>query len=235
MRDVPVRPVRRTGRKEQCTVGALRAEAGDVDVVTRSPRQKRSEHRHQRRSSTPRRRCCRTTDARSLPRRSRARRIRRSLGLDEPAGTSSGGPRKRSDRRRDDALGAARAARRTYPRRADADRRARPHRDLRRVPGLERAGRRRACSAWASPPTRRWPGSCRPASSPSCCRSRSPGSARRSCRSSRSTGSARSARCWSRAGVRVLRRARHLAQLRLRGDGRRGCRRRPASRSRSSW
>src|SRR5437764_6652520 len=28
--------------KEQCTVAALRAEAGDVDVVTRSPRQKRS-------------------------------------------------------------------------------------------------------------------------------------------------------------------------------------------------
>ncbi len=33
--------------KESCTVGALRAEAGDVDVVTRSPRQKRVEHRHQ--------------------------------------------------------------------------------------------------------------------------------------------------------------------------------------------
>jgi predicted TIM-barrel fold metal-dependent hydrolase len=29
--------------KEQSTVGALRAEAGDVDVVTRSPRQKRSD------------------------------------------------------------------------------------------------------------------------------------------------------------------------------------------------
>jgi hypothetical protein len=28
--------------KEQCTVGALRAESPDVDVVTRSPRQKRS-------------------------------------------------------------------------------------------------------------------------------------------------------------------------------------------------
>src|SRR5205085_7303181 len=28
--------------KEQCTVGALRAESPDVDVVTRSPRQKKS-------------------------------------------------------------------------------------------------------------------------------------------------------------------------------------------------
>ena len=47
--------------KEQCTVGALRAEAGDVDVVTRSPRQKRSDTDISR-SSTPRRGCCRTTD-----------------------------------------------------------------------------------------------------------------------------------------------------------------------------
>ena len=191
--------------KEQCTVGALRAESADVDVVTRSPRKKES-----------------NTDISSFVEHGlegaaeRLTAARHGLGLDDqvvsrPVIDDAKTLWELLERRAD---GVAR--------RADAHRRGGPHGQLRRVPRRGASGSPPASWRSASRPTRRWRGSCRPASSRSCCRSRWRASARRRSRSSRSTGNARSARCSRRRGVQVLRRARHMAQLRLRGDGPQG-------------
>ena len=112
--------------KEQCTVGALRAEAADVDVVTRSPRQKQS-----------------NTDI-TLVRRHRVEGAAEGLTAVLGAPTSRGEPqvsrRDRSDRRRIHVVGAARAAGRPVARRAHAHRRAGPHRQLRRIPSPGASG-----------------------------------------------------------------------------------------------
>ena len=201
--------------KEQCTVGALRAEAPDVDVVTRSPRQKRSntdissfvEHRVEGAPAGltgPSRAQCAISsltpvidDAKTLwellDRRAQETPDAPML-IDEADRTVSFGEfRDRSERVAAGLVGAGR-----HPGHAGGVAVADAHRVDRAV---VRAGA-----------PRHHPG----ADHPDLPRARG--------------------RVGAGAGGReVLRRPRRVAQLRLRGDGARVCRRRRAARSRPSW